>query len=94
MFDGGDARGALVLEVAEKLNVVEVPEAVQVFNAASNGGGDGAGGEDRGDHGALNAEGLGKEGDGGIGDDTEEGRDDGIVHYCGSRGGERSWWAS
>ena len=85
MLDGGDARRALVLEVAEELGVVEVPEAVQVFDAAGDGGGDRAWGDDGGDHGSLNAEGLGEQGDGGVGGDGEEGAEDRVIHYCGSR---------
>ena len=85
MLDGSDTRGALVLEVAEELDVVKTPEAAHILNAAGDGGGDRAGREDRGDHSALDAEGLGEEGDGGIGGDGEEGGEKGVVHRCGSR---------
>ena len=42
VFDRRNAGGALVLEVSKELHVVQVPETVQVFDAACDGWGDGA----------------------------------------------------
>lgn len=81
VFDGCGTGGAFVGEVAEQLAVVEMPEAVEVFGAAGDGGGDGARGQDGGDHGALHAEGFGEEDDGAVGGDGEDGGEDWVFHY-------------
>ena len=81
VLDGCGAGGTLVREIAQQLDVVEVPEAVEIFGAAGDGGGDGTRGEDGGDHGALDTEGFGEEDDGGVGGDGEDGGEDWGFHF-------------